>query len=541
MSFAKMKFCSSMEKCFLHEKIEQKKELKEISMLRNERLSFQLAYCGEAEGRTIIEWHVSGVLAPYVTLAKISQVPVFFNPAPDANYLSSATALYPDVLLPVKQGEPLIAMKDQLRSVLFTLEDVNGLPKGKYPLCLTLQCGEETQTLVLQITVIDAFLPAQKLIHTQWFHNDCIATLYGCEVFSPRHWELIGNYMEAAVRCGVNMLLTPVLTPPLDTAIGFERPTVQLVDITLKDGQYFFGFDNLRRYIRLAQEKGIRYFEISHLFSQWGAKHAPKVMAKVDGEMRKIFGWETEATSKEYTAFIRAFVTALLKELKALKVDQNCVFHISDEPHMEHRPNYVAAKETVADLLQGYTLMDALSSYEFYETGAVQKPIPCTNHIEPFLAHQVPDLWTYYCCGQDQDVSNRFVTMPGVRTRILGLQLYKFAIQGFLQWGFNFWYSCGSRNALNPYLDLSGDNWVPAGDTCSVYPGFDGKPVYSLHAVLFYEALQDQRALQLLEEKIGREKVEALLEEVGTLTFSEYPKEEEPILALREKVNALLG
>ena len=33
-----------MEKCFLDEKIDSKKEIKSISMLRNERLSFEFAY-----------------------------------------------------------------------------------------------------------------------------------------------------------------------------------------------------------------------------------------------------------------------------------------------------------------------------------------------------------------------------------------------------------------------------------------------------------------------------------------------------------------
>lgn len=53
---------------------------------------------------------------------------------------------------------------------------------------------------------------------------------------SPASLGLIGNYMDAAVKCGVNMILTPVLTPPLDTAVGTERPTVQLVDIEVRDG-----------------------------------------------------------------------------------------------------------------------------------------------------------------------------------------------------------------------------------------------------------------------------------------------------------------
>ena len=56
---------------------------------------------------------------------------------------------------------------------------------------------------------------------------------------------------------------------------------------------------------------GIKYFEISHLFTQWGVKAAPKVMATVDGEYKQIFGWDTVSTSDEYRAFLRQFLTEM--------------------------------------------------------------------------------------------------------------------------------------------------------------------------------------------------------------------------------------
>ena len=273
-----------------------------------------------------------------------------------------------------------------------------------------------------------------------------------------------------------------------------------------------------------------------------GSNPRAKVAASVDGVEKRIFGWETDASGSEYTVFIREFVTALLGELKRLGVDKQCWFHISDEPNLSQLDSYRRAKDIVADLLDGYHIMDALSSYEFYETGAVRTPIPATNHIEPFLEHKVPDLWTYYCCGQAAEVSNRFIAMPGQRTRVLGEQLYRYDIKGFLQWGFNFWYSQGSLAQINPYLDQSGDDWVPAGDTFSVYPGADKKAVYSLHALLFYEALQDMRALELLGEKIGRDKVVSLLDfGSGGLTFRHYARNPGHPVAMRQIVNKLIG
>ena len=86
------------------------------------------------------------------------------------------------------------------------------------------------------------------------------------------------------------MLLTPVFTPPLYTAVGGERPTVQLVKVIKENNKYSFDFENFRRYINLCLNCGIEAFEISHFFTQWGAKHAPKIVATVNGKEKQIFG-----------------------------------------------------------------------------------------------------------------------------------------------------------------------------------------------------------------------------------------------------------
>ena len=90
------------------------------------------------------------------------------------------------------------------------------------------------------------------------------------------------------------MILTPLFTPPLDTEVGGERPTVQLVKVIQQNDQYSFHFTLLDRWIDLCLQCGIKYFEMTHLFTQWGAKYAPKIMAEVNGVETRIFGWDTE-------------------------------------------------------------------------------------------------------------------------------------------------------------------------------------------------------------------------------------------------------
>jgi hypothetical protein len=287
---------------------------------------------------------------------------------------------------------------------------------------------------------------------------------------------------------------------------------------------------------------GIKYLEIAHLFTQWGAKHAPKVIATVSGEEKRIFGWETSATSPEYVAFLRAFIPALLAHLKARGDDGRCFFHISDEPHGEQIEYYRKAKETVSDLLTGYPIIDALSDYEFYKAGVVEQPIPCNDHITPFIEGGVKNLWTYYCCGQKRLVSNRLTAMPSRRNRSIGMQLYKYDIRGFLQWGYNFYNSKYSIVPINPYLVQDGIGWVPPGDAFSVYPAPDGTAYESIRIVVFYEALQDLAALKLCESLYGKEMAVAVIDEVmGTnVTFDTCAKTDEVILTLRRRINEMI-
>lgn len=539
----KLKLLSSLAKVFLDsEPVENPGDGKLTGFL-NETVSFQAAWGGYEgdEGRSTATLTVTSPIASIVHVRQVRHIPVRFTTYPDAdaNYLRKEPGLFPDLLSEPK--EVLRIWADKWESAWIDVTpDENTVP-GVYPIELTLTEVETgvTATRVMQVEILPAKLPPQTLIHTKWFYCDCLCQYYGVEMFSDEFYRIAENFIAAAVRRGINMMLTPIHTPPLDTAVGRERMTSQLVDIEVVHGEYRFGFDNLRRWVAMCKRCGVKYYEIAHFFSQWGAKHTPKIMATVDGEYKRIFGWETDATGPEYTAFLRAYIPAVLAELRALGVDKQCWFHISDEPSLAQLEDYKAAKAVVSELLDGYPIMDALSDYGFYTSGAVAKPIPANNHIAPFIEHGVQGLWTYYCCGQYIDVSNMFMAMPSARNRILGVQLYKFNIEGFLQWGYNSYNSQNSYYPVNPYLITDGDGFVPAGDTFQVYPGPGGVPEESIRMMVTDEALFDLRAFRLLESLRGRDFVMGLIENglSEPITFDRYPTDDSYLLRLREKVN----
>jgi len=543
------KIISSLEKCFPDENVVKKPALGCISMLKNERYSFQVCYDYQEilHSKNIVYFSVESPLAAYITVYKVKCIPSLMPVYPDSyddNYLRTEPGLYPDLLEPMQEGDRLPA-SNTLNALWLEIDPQGKMEAGTYPItCVfTDTKGARVAEVSTQVTIINAELPNQELIFTQWFYTDCLLQYYDTEAFDERHWQLIENFMVNAHRYGMNMILTPVLTPELDTYVGGERPTTQLVGITRNNGKYHFDFTKLGRWVDLCDKVGIHYLEINHFFTQWGAFACPKVIATVDGVEQRIFGWDTPSDCPEYVEFLHALIPELLAYLRSKNgADKRCYFHVSDEPRTNNLEHYSKISNIIKPLLEGYPIMDALSDYAFYAHGVVQHPVASSNHIDDFLANGVSDLWTYYCCSQNRDVSNRFFAMPSARTRIIGTQFYKFHIAGFLHWGYNFYNNQYSYARINPFLCSDGEGFAPSGDTYSVYPGLNGQPYPSLRQPVFYDALQDLRALKLCESLYGREYTMALLEEgIAPITFSKYPHDADYLLNLRLRVNAAIA
>ncbi|SDN97250.1 protein of unknown function [Paenibacillus sp. yr247] len=512
------------------------------SSLRNEVYSFQVAYRSDHLMHNI-RLHVHSPLREWITISTVglapSELPAYADH--DEDILRSTPGLYPDPLYPINEEEGIRTLPRQWRSLWVMIETNGQAVPGLYPVEVAFETtdGHRLGEARFELEIIEGMLPEQRLIHTEWFYVDCLATQYRVEMFGEEHWRIIENYVELAVRRGINMILTPLFTPPLETSVGKERPTNQLVDVDKSGDQYRFGFDKLKKWVELCQGKGVRYFEFSHLFTQWGAKHAPKIIATENEETKPIFGWETDAVGEEYKNFLSQFLPELVTFIKEHGLESKSYFHISDEPNSKQLEDYRQAKEIVITYLQEFPIIDALSDYDFYRQGVITNPVPSNDHIAPFLENGVPDLWTYYCCGQYKRVSNRFFNMPSSRNRITGIQLYKFDIAGFLHWGYNHWYSRRSLKQLNPYQVTDADCGFPSGDAFLVYPGEDGRPISSIRFEVLHDALQDMRAFQLLESFIGKAKVMEMLEEglKDPISFDTYPKEQAWLLEKREQIN----
>jgi len=558
---------SSLEKVFPAQAPKALPDGAVISALRGDVPAVQLFYIkapggGERNLSLPFTLSVHGAPAP-ARLRSVELVPSDFPcyEQVDDNYLTTTPGLFPDVLRPLPDAR-VVPIANQFRAVWIDFPDLMDAPAGDYQITVTARAnarvgwanGEvidipDADQMVYDchftLRVVNASLPKQRLIHTEWFHSDCIAQYYGFRVFSEPFWASVERFIEMAGReLGINSLLAPVFTPPLDTAVDGERLTVQLVDVEIAEDGYRFNFDKLGRWCEITKRHGVEYLEVSHFFTQWGAKATPKIIARVDGVTKRIFGWDVPATSPRYREFLKALVPKLRKALEDFGYDhQHVIFHISDEPGSEHIEGYLKAKAQVADLLEGSRVIDALSDYRFYSSGAVEHPVPASDHIQPFLDNGVPGLWVYYCCGQCVDVPNRFYAMPSARNRIMGVLMYMNKIEGFLHWGYNFYNAQFSLRPVDPFRETHAGYAFPSGDPYLVYPGEDGAPLSSIRGEVQREGLDDLRALELLESLTDRDFVELLVREgrAELFSFEKYPKDPEYLLSLRERVCAEIG
>lgn len=548
------KLTSSLEKIFF-ERPDNVPEQTHGTMLKNEIYSFQLAiWCKNQEDQSIpCKIKIKSPLEDCIRVYTEGYVPVMMPSIyidDDDDYINKMPHITTDPLFPVKDDE-IVLMDGQTRAFWFEVEPKSA-HAGTFPIEIEVWTVGEPTTwnpdkkpeLVLKDTytveILDAELPELPICNAAWFHGDCIAKLHNVEIGSPEYNEITEKFLDIYTKFGHNGILTPIVTPPLNTKIGKERPTNQLVDVTVSGGEYSFGFDKLKNWIILCHKYGIRYFEMAHLFTQWGAKCAPKIMATVDGEYKRIFGWETDAGSEEYQQFLDAFLPALVAFLKKEGVYDDCYFHTSDEPAAHHMESYSVAKKAMLRHLPEEKFIDALAEYSYYEKGLIYHPVVCSDHIHKFWEKGAKHLWTYYCMSQRKDVSNRFMAQPSYRNRIIGCQLYKSQVEGFLHWGYNFWFTSNSQKVINPYIDTTAGNSYQSGDSFMVYPlDEDGEVVCSHRLYVFNEGLQDMRALTLLEKLTSREEVEALLTEVEG--FGVYPRNNAYLLKLRERVNRLIA
>ena len=471
-------------------------------------------------------------------------VPVRFPRYPDSagDYLRSAAGIYPDLLQDIADTERICLYPGTWSALWMDIEPAPGTPPGDYPLRVSIS-GQDGGLLAeagIVLSLLDARLPEQKLIYSRWLHSDSIASTYHLPMYSVEHIRALRGFVQTAARRGMNMLYTPIHTPPIMIRDGREPPINQLTDVFVTPLGYSFRFSKLRDFISLCRHEGIRYFEMAHFFGPRGGR-APAVMGVQDGAYTRLFGPETPSDDPKYQAFLAAYIPALLKELSYNDVLDSCFFHLTDMPLPDDRAQYRKLLAMTLPLLRGARVIDTLPDPAFAAEAAPGLiPVP---ELDTLGSLSAPERWVSLGYRRHGAYPDTLIAMPGSRTRVLGTLLYLEQIRGITHWALNYYAAESTGYPVDPYMNTDCDGLSPAGDAFLLYPGQGGVPEESIRIMHFQQALQDLRALQGLEKKIGREEVLALVSQGlnKPLSLTSYPGDERWLLSLRGKVNERLA
>ena len=534
---------SSLEKVFPDKKpaLRQKK----YSVFSNERFNFQIAcYSKEFINDCTIE--IFSALCNVISVKKVELSPSYCSQLKGENddyiiFQKNDSTVYPDLLREIRNGQETLR-PGKWTAFWVTVNDAEEiLPSGTYSIEVAVYHGKEKVLFGksdFELEIIGAVLGEEDLHYTDWFHYDCIAEQHHAAMFSSRYYHILNKYIDCAVKHGMNTLYTPLFTPPLDTEIGGERATAQLVGVEVRNGTYRFDFSKLEFFIANALSRGIKYIELSHLSTQWGGRFCPKIVANVEGRKKNIFGWQTRSDSKEYLTFLDAFLDKLYRLMKSKGWIELLRFHISDEPGLCDLQRIEIIKDRIIAHFPNAVIMDAVYDKEFYEHG-INVPVCATSHSRQFCEEKYFK-WVYYCSWQRNNyLSNRFFNMPSQRNRIIGIQMYANGVNGLLHWAFNFYNSVLSKYPINPYCITDADGGFESGDSFVVYPSRDGVEE-SLRLKVLADGFNDYRALKLYEKLTDANSVKKMLAKEGISGFEKYPRSAEWHMNFRLRLNELI-
>ena len=517
---------------------ERECQVLDLIAARGERVSFQACVRNPGNRHSTARLSVEAAQGLDVTVRRVGYVPMkHLNPV-----LSAAEGTGDDT-----EWEGAEHVPGFVPDPLFPEDTAVMGPRESHAFWITVHVPDDAEPgpreIKLRFTVDDAPLddlgarinvrpitiqPVRDFPVTHWFYADALCDWYRVEPYEERFWGIVEPYMRDMAEHGGSSQYVPIFTPPTD---GVKRPHQLLKVTTPRKGRYEFGFDDVRRWVRLATSCGARYFEWTHLFSQWGVQNALRIYRSNRDPDSLLWPPETEATSPVYRKFLSQFLPEFHEFLSSEGLLDCSLFHISDEPHgEEHIANYRRAREMVQELARWMKTGDALSDIRFAREGLTDIPIPSISTAKQFVEEGFP-AWAYFCCGPRGRYLNRLMDTPLTKIRMSGWLFHRLKARGFLHWGYNYWYRSQTQELIDPFTEQSGLAWPgwAYGDPFVVYPGPDG-PIDSIRWEVFAESLQDLALLQTL----GIDPDDPMLAEMRD--YNDFPKTPDWVTVARQKL-----
>lgn len=322
-----------------------------------------------------------------------------------------------------------------------------------------------------------------------WQHNTCIARYYGVEEYSNAHFALLENYVQALAWLGQKSVTIIASHTPWDgqrRGLAHGGPAANLFESQMacieKVGDALsFDFSAIDRYIELCEKYGIcDEYEVFGLCGAWTKRTL--LRAQVDGRYVNLTDSEVDT-----------YITALYRHFESRGYLEKTLI-CADEPHDMQRFKQEMAR--IRRLAPGFRFKAALDNPQFANAfdGDLHVIAPsfftacsCLGQLR-----QLPIEKTWYiCCFPNRP--NTFISSPLMETRALAYMNEMLGFDGILRWAYAAW-------PEQPYQDGRVGPWT-SGDTYLLYPGMDGRPVYSLRYYQLRRMAEDMQLLYSVQDK----------------------------------------
>jgi len=464
----------------------------EIDVAKGEVASFQLVL-RSMQNRDGVKVTVK---VPDLAGAVVSYGPVGYVRAERAykeqaiDRLVSNSGFYPD---PIKDNQPITLQPGLAQAFYISVAVPEQAKAGAYPVNISINTGSETLQKSFLINVYNVKLEKQTLKIANWytFEPQYLPQMNNgaeVELYSELYWKLLKVLAEKMAAYGSNV----ALASPLDLAI-YQK----------KGDQYTFDFSRFDRTVETFKNAG--------------------VTAMLEGAW---IGWRTKGWTSDFivlvpepqpdtTTFLRLpiqdpraknfyaqFFKALVPHLKKKGWWDTYYQHIADEPIEENKQSYIDIASYIKSLVPDIRIVDACHTTDLAQT--IHLWVPQLDFFgKDYAFYQErkkagDEVWFYTCLAPKGNYANRFIDLPLIKTRLLHWINYKYQVEGYLHWGFNWWNDEPFMESTN--TNDEGGNFLPAGDGWIVYPGYH-KLYSSIRLEAMRDGINDNTLLRMLEAK----------------------------------------
>lgn len=278
---------------------------------RNKKLSFQVGIRNGTQRVTTVECLTTAPEDIGVMVRRVGYVPMrHLTPGTrpeELDGLDYLPGLVPDPLFPETKSNlgPLEA-----QSFWITVDVPTTATPGSYEIPLSVVFTAEKTAVPLSVAVsVHEFTikDRQDFPVTHWWRPSSIWGHYKLVPWSDEWFAMTEKYVRNMVEHGSNVLLVNTLEFRREL---FKQPN-QMLKITKEGDKYSFDYSVVKRFVDMAKQCGVEYFEWPHLWLYWGVNNPMPVYKDPGKSSELFFSTDGGGFSPEYIDFLKQYLESL--------------------------------------------------------------------------------------------------------------------------------------------------------------------------------------------------------------------------------------